>query len=92
MNPDTVLFCKLKIQIFQPISGAPEILRRPGRDPASRRSFSSFPEIFLASGDFFELSETSGRAAIHGFASKILRKSPKSSENLRTPSKSIDFY
>ena len=85
MNPDTVFFCKLKIAIFEPISGAPGILRRPGRDPASWRSFSSFPEIVSALGDFFELSETPGRAAIHGFAFKFLRKSPappKSFENL----------
>ena len=85
MGPDTVFFCKLKIPIFEPISGAPGILRRPGRDPASRGGFSSFPEIFQASGDFFELSETPGRAAIHELTSTIIEKP-------QAVSKSIDFY
>ena len=39
-------------------------------------------EVFRGLGDFFELSETPGRAAIHGFASRIVENPPAASRSI----------
>ena len=39
-------------------------------------------EVFRGLGDFFELSETPGRAAIHGFASRIVEDPPAASRSI----------
>ena len=48
---------------------------RPARGAGIRRA----GEVFRGLGYFFELSETPGRAAIHGFASRIVGNPPAAS-------------